>query len=221
MSVGGRLREERLRLGRTQADFAAIGGASKRALINWEQDVATPSVPALIAFGEAGADAPYILTGRRSLAIPVEQASLLDHVESWLRTPTETAERTGVPRDALFQTAKATLEAALRIADPAILSDSDRERVDLLLRSHFDDEAAKQRIGQRYASMMTRRQDADRDLQDALLALELDLPRGIHHAILQLVIEYQISVRDLMPLLAEFAPLFSRNRKVQLGDPVP
>lgn len=63
--IGERWRDERLRLGIAQADLAASVGASRRSVIDWEKGVAAPNAEALSAFGEVGADALYILTGRR------------------------------------------------------------------------------------------------------------------------------------------------------------
>lgn len=63
--IGERWRDERLRLGIAQADLAASVGASRRSVIDWEKGVAAPNAEALSAFGEVGADALYIITGRR------------------------------------------------------------------------------------------------------------------------------------------------------------
>ncbi len=65
MTLGARIREERLRLGKNQTDFAALAGASKRAMVSWEKDDSAPVSTALVAWAEAGADAVYILTGKR------------------------------------------------------------------------------------------------------------------------------------------------------------
>ena len=70
MLVGERLREERLRLGLSQPAFAALAGATKSALVKWERDNASPNLRSLTAWSEAGADALYILTGRRSPDLP-------------------------------------------------------------------------------------------------------------------------------------------------------
>lgn len=70
VSVGARLREERMRLGLSQPAFAALAGATKGAQAKWERDDASPNAKALIAWAEAGADALYILTGRRTNAGP-------------------------------------------------------------------------------------------------------------------------------------------------------
>lgn len=66
MSLGSRLREERLRLGLNQTDLAALANASKGAQINWEKDANSPPASALTAYAERGADVLYILTGRRT-----------------------------------------------------------------------------------------------------------------------------------------------------------
>ena len=44
MTFGERLKEERTRLGLTQSLFAAHGGVVKFTQINYEKDVASPSV---------------------------------------------------------------------------------------------------------------------------------------------------------------------------------
>lgn len=66
MTIGHRLKEERLRLGFSQTDFAALAGASKGAQLKWEKDDASPNAQALVAFAEAGADVLYVLTGRHA-----------------------------------------------------------------------------------------------------------------------------------------------------------
>lgn len=70
MSLGARIKEERQRLGLNQTHFAALAGASRRAIVNWEGDGASPPVAALTAWIDAGADPLYILTGRRSIQRP-------------------------------------------------------------------------------------------------------------------------------------------------------
>jgi transcriptional regulator with XRE-family HTH domain len=102
MSVGARLREERLRLGMSQPAFAALAGVTKGALVKWEKDTASPNASALIAFSEAGADAIYILTGKRMPAVPDISDALvredLDRIErdlvnpAWGKLPHESIE---------------------------------------------------------------------------------------------------------------------------------
>lgn len=64
--IGSRLKEERVRLGYNQPDFAALANASKRTLIDWEKDVSSPTAAQMAAFSCAGADIQYIVTGLRS-----------------------------------------------------------------------------------------------------------------------------------------------------------
>lgn len=65
--IGARLKEERERLGYSQLDFAAVGGASKRSQIDWEQGKLVPNAEflALVA-SELGVDVLYVLTGSHS-----------------------------------------------------------------------------------------------------------------------------------------------------------
>lgn len=65
MTIGERLREERERTGLNQADFAAIGGASKRSQIDWEKGVAAPNATFLSAVAAHGVDVTYVITGVR------------------------------------------------------------------------------------------------------------------------------------------------------------
>lgn len=65
-SIGERLREERLRLGLSQADFAAIAGASKSGMIKWEKDESAPTAKALADWAKAGVDVAYVVTGHQS-----------------------------------------------------------------------------------------------------------------------------------------------------------
>lgn len=69
MSVGDRLRAERLRLRITQPAFGALAGVSKGAIIKWEKGASSPNADALIGFHGAGADVLYILTGQRAPSV--------------------------------------------------------------------------------------------------------------------------------------------------------
>lgn len=74
-TIGGRLRAERKRFGLSQTDFAAIAGISKRAQLNWEQGVSSPSALYLAAIAHSGADVLFIITGQRieAGAIPTQE----------------------------------------------------------------------------------------------------------------------------------------------------
>lgn len=63
MNFCDRLKSERVRLGYSQTDFAAIANASKHAQINWEKGVSSPNAVALTAWEEVGLDVLYVITG--------------------------------------------------------------------------------------------------------------------------------------------------------------
>ncbi|MCL8304586.1 helix-turn-helix domain-containing protein [Pseudomonas putida] len=66
MNIGERLREERVRLGYNQADFAAIAGVAKTSQFNYEKGDRSPDADYLAAIAEKGVDVLYVVTGVRS-----------------------------------------------------------------------------------------------------------------------------------------------------------
>lgn len=65
MAIHERLKEERLRLGLSQEEFASRAGVSKRAQVNYEKGERSPQADYLVALDGAGVDTHYVLTGRR------------------------------------------------------------------------------------------------------------------------------------------------------------
>lgn len=93
-TIGERLREERERLGLSQAQFAATGGVQKRAQINYEADERSPDAQYLAAVSSIGADVLYILIGERSKgAATREEARLLELFRASPSEPRNTALR--------------------------------------------------------------------------------------------------------------------------------
>lgn len=70
LTIGARLKEERVRLGKTQTDFAALASVGKTTQINYESGSRSPDAEYLAAVATAGADVLYILTGDRSFTPP-------------------------------------------------------------------------------------------------------------------------------------------------------
>ncbi|WP_434147965.1 helix-turn-helix domain-containing protein [Methylocaldum gracile subsp. desertum] len=64
-SFGSRLREERERLGMSQAEFGALGGVKRLAQANYEADKRDPDVTYLMALAEKGVDVFYLVSGVR------------------------------------------------------------------------------------------------------------------------------------------------------------
>jgi transcriptional regulator with XRE-family HTH domain len=67
--VGDRLREERERLGLNQTEFGVRLGVSRGTQKNYELGASSLDLRYVSALEEQGADAAYILTGRRSTPI--------------------------------------------------------------------------------------------------------------------------------------------------------
>lgn len=79
MCLGERLREERLRLGYNQTEFAEIAGVKKNAQSNYEKGIRSPDGGYLAAIADHGADVLYILTGERAGGLAPDEAALLDN----------------------------------------------------------------------------------------------------------------------------------------------
>ncbi|MDQ7057212.1 MAG: helix-turn-helix transcriptional regulator [Ghiorsea sp.] len=63
-SIGYRLKKERSRLHLNQADFALIGGVTRKSQSLYEKDERNPDAIYLSAIATAGADITYILTSK-------------------------------------------------------------------------------------------------------------------------------------------------------------
>ncbi|MDI9855218.1 helix-turn-helix domain-containing protein [Comamonas sp. 17RB] len=64
--IAERLREERLRLGIAQVDFAEACAVSRNALMQWERGEATPNAAGLAVMAGLGVDVLYVVTGQRA-----------------------------------------------------------------------------------------------------------------------------------------------------------
>lgn len=65
MGIGNRLREERIRAGFNQTDFAERAGVKKNAQSNYEKGLRVPDADYLSAASCMGCDVLYVLTGER------------------------------------------------------------------------------------------------------------------------------------------------------------
>ncbi len=77
---GQRLKEERKRLGKTQAEFAEAGGVGRLSQIQYENEATAPSTRYLSGVAAIGADLAYLLLGLRLRANPLtaEQEERID-----------------------------------------------------------------------------------------------------------------------------------------------
>lgn len=67
LSIGERLKNERLRLGKNQTELAIIGGVGKTTQINYEKDERSPDATYLAAIAKIGADVLYVITGEYAM----------------------------------------------------------------------------------------------------------------------------------------------------------
>lgn len=83
LNIGERLKEERVRLGYNQGDFAAIAGVAKTSQFNYEKGERSPDAAYLAAVAEKGVDVLYVVTGRRtpeaSSSFNGDEIALVEH----------------------------------------------------------------------------------------------------------------------------------------------
>ncbi|MCL6324217.1 helix-turn-helix domain-containing protein [Pectobacterium polaris] len=81
MSLGERLREERERLGFSQADFAELVGASRKSQIRWEKDESAPSADSISLWANVGLDVLYLITGQaQKSSSKTQKSSEIDEI---------------------------------------------------------------------------------------------------------------------------------------------
>lgn len=82
LNIGERLREERVRLGYNQGDFAAIAGVAKTSQFNYEKGDRSPDAVYLSAVAQKGVDVLYVVTGKRmpesAGSLSAEEARLVE-----------------------------------------------------------------------------------------------------------------------------------------------
>ncbi|MBP1317784.1 helix-turn-helix transcriptional regulator [Herbaspirillum sp. 1130] len=76
-SFGARLREERLRLGFNQTDFAEIGGVQKDGQVKYEAGKREPGIGYIALLAQAGVDVGFLISGLVSTAATDDEMELL------------------------------------------------------------------------------------------------------------------------------------------------
>lgn len=83
LNIGERLKEERVRLGFNQADFAGFAGVAKTSQFNYEKGDRSPDAAYLAAVAEKGVDVLYVVTGQRTPqpadSITADESSLISN----------------------------------------------------------------------------------------------------------------------------------------------
>ncbi len=90
---GDRIKQERIRLGLNQTEFAAITGSGKTTVINWEKGETSPSLVQLYELSVVGLDVDFVLFGKKTSAaalsikeIESEQGIMID-IEAYAFIP--------------------------------------------------------------------------------------------------------------------------------------
>lgn len=79
MGTGERIKEERERLGLSQAEFAALAGAHRKSQGNYESGERSPDANYLAALAAAGVDVLYVVTGvRGGVVLKPDERMLLE-----------------------------------------------------------------------------------------------------------------------------------------------
>jgi transcriptional regulator with XRE-family HTH domain len=86
MNIGQRLKQERQRLGFTQAQFSAGGGVAPNAQLHYEKGSRQPRADYLSSLNSIGVDVLYVVTGVRmpgaSSQIPADEVDLILHLKA-------------------------------------------------------------------------------------------------------------------------------------------
>ncbi|TKC83447.1 helix-turn-helix transcriptional regulator [Trinickia terrae] len=119
-TVGKRLREERLRVGLSQDEFAAIGGLGRKSLGLYESDERAPDTNFLLALRGIGVDVWYVLTGQTLVdSLTSEESELVKRCRLGKEAQTSGSELTQDEREILDaynqlnEAGKATMQAML------------------------------------------------------------------------------------------------------------
>ena len=209
MTIGKRLKEERVRLGLSQPQLATVAGVGKNTIIEWEKDdVAGANSRALAAFALTGLDVLYIVTGRREQRLPADQQpydtlsaqAFLDALEARFHQlqpwPLSQEHRDGLAAERTELHRIAGMEAL-----PAKL----RARADQMLYMAFQDAEAEERLDNRFRAIARRMREADAAIDRAARIAGTEAPPLLKANLMKLVSDYAIDPEDLAPVLAMIA----------------
>lgn len=206
MGVGARLREERQRLGLSQPSFAALAGASKGALANWESEATSPNAAALIAFEKAGADAVYVLTGNRSVSDATDTITMarqrLDSIERDLIDPTKwrlAGEDDDSLEDRILYLRRAELREIIKCGAAALTSEL-IERAQLLLNIATDKAELTEFRAKDFLLKRKRREQTKQQLAQWLNRGEWAVRDDALNQLTMLAVEYSVPLKELVEL---------------------
>lgn len=210
MSVGARVREERLRLGLSQPAFAALAGATKGAQAKWEKDEASPNAKALIAWDTAGADATYILTGaRRGEQRSTEKVEIEENITKLRR---RLLDINGDDDEIFMRTLKLTglaLKAIIEF-DAHLLDDDQKREAEMLLELTRNPDQLRARRIEEHVSQRSKREQARRRLADWFEGEAFHPGPEAMHILLTISLEYNVPAPLLSDLVGELHAQWSQ-----------
>ena len=78
MTIGQRLKEERLRLNYNQTDFSALINSTKKSQYDYENDKSSPTAKQLEILAHFGVDVLYVLTGERHIKLSSDEQEIVN-----------------------------------------------------------------------------------------------------------------------------------------------
>lgn len=193
VTIGERIRSERLRLGLSQEQFASLAGAKKGAQLKWEKGQSLPTADILAAWARAGARIDYILNGGSDAGL------VLDRLEEVLSAPQVEAARVSLSVDEVLARAKSVLHQIATSEQPGV-DERAKRRADDVLVHFFEDDEANNRVIARGRAMLDGRKQAKRELVNAMASVGLTVGQDLQSILLTLLIDYRISATDMMLL---------------------
>ena len=189
VTIGGRLKQERQRLGLSQTAFAEIASASKRSAIGWEKDASSPNATALSAFADAGVDVLYVVTGRRCSGAGVtalKAEAVMDEIDDSDQALTQSV-----------------LDVLREFAVYMSLPERTRARADYMLARHGDEEA-EQRLADRDRKRERAFVEARRIVSDVRHIVGWQAPERVEAEFIRLIVDYGVDVREIEGLARAF-----------------
>jgi transcriptional regulator with XRE-family HTH domain len=222
VGISDRLKEERMRLGKSQTAFAALAGVTKSAQIKWESGTSSfPTAPALAAFAEAGADVLYILSGKRTPDSPEALVkkidSQVDEYERYLLDPISNKLADQSDDDAeKFAVMRATngLNALLEF-DAHLMRDETADRIKQLLEIVDDPSKLSLFRAADFAQNRKRRESVRVALVDYLGGAPYEPSGSIMNLLVRIALDYSVPVKILAELIWEV----SLEIKGETGEP--
>ena len=196
-------------MGFSQTDFAALAGAKKGTQISWEKDASSPNAIALVAFAEAGADALYILTGRRTTDRPDNAQHQVEDQLAEIRRDILDPSRRRLPEEdehkaeeRVLRTRANALKAILNFDSKLISKDLLEEAEHLLDIVENPASLSLYRAADR-VQLRRKRDDIKRSLREWLDGNEYQPDEAVTYLLTTIAMEYGVPVKLLAELIYE------------------